>query len=380
MARIGGRLPRKARASRSVRDPGCGRGGRAAARGACRRWNSGVAGDPAAGRSAAEDRPGDDVRAHSVRTTAARAGCGPANSRRPRRWRTCTPSDRRPSRRAASATGSTRCRRSRGWPGPTTNRAPGRRPAAWRPARRCRTSSSIPAIRAHVLAVAAAPSDGGVAGAGGGLQRPPTAARRSRATPLYTAAAGATIVGVEIARSNPRVIYVAAYTTTATGRAPVLARSTDGGASWTTTPLTASVGRGDRAHPGRRPAGQRRRLPAGHRGRRATPSPSRETAGGTVAVPVTFARGQLSAFARLSSGTVLVGALIATDAGGTDGTAVRSTDGGTSFQPWTTLPAPTHLVGLAERVENGRPAPLPFGQELQRRLGAGGLRRRRRRR
>ena len=76
--------------------------------------------------------------------------------------------------------------------------------------------------------------------------------------------------------------------------------------------------------------------------------------GGTVAVPVTFARGQLSAFARLSSGTVLVGALIATDAGGTDGTAVRSTDGGASFQPWTTLPAPTHLVGLAERVENGR--------------------------
>ncbi|MFL5306823.1 MAG: WD40/YVTN/BNR-like repeat-containing protein [Polyangia bacterium] len=209
-----------------------------------------------------------------------------------------------------------------------------------------------PSDPAHVLAVAVAPSDGGVAGAGA-VFASTDGGKTFAAAPLYTAAAGATIVGVEIARSNPRVIYVSTYATTPSGRAPVLARSTDGGASWTPTSLTTSVG------------------PAIVRILAVDPQDSdvvylrvigaagdavavARNGGGTVAVPVTFARGQLSAFARLSSGTVLAGALIAGDAGGTEGTAVRSTDGGTSFQPWTTLPAPTHLVGLAERVENGR--------------------------
>ena len=50
------------------------------------------------------------------------------------------------------------------------------------------------------------------------------------ATPLYTAPAGASIVGIEIARSDPQVIYLTYVTVTSTGYDPFLVRSTDGGA------------------------------------------------------------------------------------------------------------------------------------------------------
>lgn len=210
-----------------------------------------------------------------------------------------------------------------------------------------------PSDPAHVLAVAAAPADGGVVGAGG-VFASTDGGKTFGAAPLYTAPAGATIVGVEIARSSPRVIYVATYTTTAAGAAPVLARSADGGGSWTSTPLAAPVGpaivRILAVDPQDSEVVYLRVLAAG-----GDAVAVARNGGATVTVPVTFARGQVSAFARLRSGTVLVGALTFTDAGGTDGTAVRSADGGASFQPWTTLPDRPHLVGLAERVENGRP-------------------------
>ena len=209
-----------------------------------------------------------------------------------------------------------------------------------------------PSDPAHVLAVAVAAADGGVAGAGG-VFASTDGGKTFAPAPLYSAAPGATITGVEIARSNPRVIYVATYTTTSAGAAPVLARSADGGGSWTSTPLAASAGaavvRILAVDPQDSEVVYLRVLAAG-----GDAVAVARNGGASVAVPVTFARGQLSAFARLSSGTVLVGALIFTDAGGTDGTAVRSTDGGVSFQPWT-LPDRPHLVGLAERVENGRP-------------------------
>jgi hypothetical protein len=77
--------------------------------------------------------------------------------------------------------------------------------------------------------------------------------------------------------------------------------------------------------------------------------------GMTFATPLTIANGAVSAFARLASGTVLVGALInlAGDGGGTMGAGYRSTDGATTFQPWTLQPQP-HLVGLGERVTGGQ--------------------------
>ena len=63
----------------------------------------------------------------------------------------------------------------------------------------------------------------------------------------------------------------------------------------------------------------------------------------------------MSAFARLASGTVLVGGLVnlAGGGGGTMGAGYRSTDGAVSFQPWTLQPQP-HLIGLGERVVGGQ--------------------------
>ena len=50
------------------------------------------------------------------------------------------------------------------------------------------------------------------------------------ATPLYTAPAGASIVGIEIARSDPQVIYLTYVTATQHRLRPGLVRSADGGA------------------------------------------------------------------------------------------------------------------------------------------------------
>lgn len=209
-----------------------------------------------------------------------------------------------------------------------------------------------PSDPGHVLAVASQQVDGG--GAGSALFVSNDGGGTFGATPLYTAPAGAAIVGVEIARSDPRVIYATFYTTNGGGRDPVLARSTDAGAHWTTTDLTAALGptlvRILAVDPQNSDVVYLRVIAASGDALAVT-----RDGGGTFAVPATFANGQVSAFARLQSGTVLVGALVAAPNGSTEGTALRSSDGGASFQPWTTLPNPTHLVGLAERVEGGQP-------------------------
>jgi len=174
------------------------------------------------------------------------------------------------------------------------------------------------------------------------------------AKPLYTAPAGASIVGIEIARSDPRVIYLTCVTATSTGYDPALVRSADGGQSWTTTDLLAPLGSAivrilavDSAN------GDLLYL-------RAIGATSETLAvtrdgGMTFATPLTIANGALSAFARLASGTVLVGALVnlAGGGGGTMGAGYRSTDGAISFSPWTLSPQP-HLVGLGERVVAGQ--------------------------
>ncbi len=209
-----------------------------------------------------------------------------------------------------------------------------------------------PSAPAHVLAVVSVPADGGAATAAVFASTDGGATFGS--APLYTAPGGATIAGVEIARTDPKVIYVAYYSTGSSGWNPGLARSTDGGAHWTATdlsaPLGASIVRILAVDPQDSALVYLRVIAAAQDAVAVT-----RDGGGSLAVPIAFPGGQVSAFARLQSGTVLVGALVATASGGTQGTAVRSTDAAASFQPWTTLPEPTHLVGLAERVENGRP-------------------------
>jgi hypothetical protein len=174
-------------------------------------------------------------------------------------------------------------------------------------------------------------------------------------SPLFTAPAGAVIVGLEIARSNPSVVYVATYSTGSAGRDPVLARSADGGAHWSTADLSASLGsaivRILAVDPANSDLVYLRVLQASGEAVAVT-----RDGGATVATPLALHTGAVSAFARLQSGTVLVGALVpfAGDGGGTMGAGFRSTDGALSFQPWT-LPGQPHLVGLAERIENGHP-------------------------
>jgi hypothetical protein len=204
----------------------------------------------------------------------------------------------------------------------------------------------------HVLAAAAAPGD---AGAGAVAVYVSTDGGATfGATPLYTAAAGTAIVGIEIARSDPRVIYLTTYTVDSSGYHPMLLRSADGGGSWTPTDLLAPVGSAivrilavDEAN-------------ANLVYLRATGATGETLAvtrdgGTTFATPLTIANGAVSAFARLASGTVLVGALVnfAGDGGGTMGVGYRSTDGAMSFGSWTLQPQP-HLVGLGERVVNGQ--------------------------
>jgi len=166
------------------------------------------------------------------------------------------------------------------------------------------------------------------------------------ATPLYTAPAGANIVGVEIARTDPRVIYLAMYTSP--NRHPVLVRSGDGGQMWETRDVEAALGANEFRILAVDPADANlvyvRVIAPGNIERVAVT----RDAGGHFDVPIEVTNGMLSAFARLESGTVLVGALTFLDGGGTNGIGFRSTDGGHSFAPWTLCPQP-HVMGLAER-------------------------------
>jgi hypothetical protein len=174
------------------------------------------------------------------------------------------------------------------------------------------------------------------------------------ATPLFTAPATAAIVGVEIARSDPNVIYLAYYIPTASGRDPALVRSGDGGSTWTTLDAQAALGpnmvRIFAVDPVNPDLLYLRLIANGAESVAIT-----RDGGMTFTTPLTITGGSVSAFARLASGTVLVGARInfATDGGGASGAGYRSTDGGLTFVSWSLDPQP-HIVGLAERVSGGK--------------------------
>src|SRR5262245_61788357 len=165
-------------------------------------------------------------------------------------------------------------------------------------------------------------------------------------TPVYAAPAGGNVVSVEIARSNPMVVYLAMYTTP--GRHPHLLRSDDGGQRWADTDLESGIGANEfrilTVDPNDPDLLYLRVLAPGMEHVMVT-----RDAGKTFTKPVTVAGGSLSAFVRLASGTVLVGGLINLTSGGTTGVAYRSTDGGRTFVPWTLNPQP-RINGLAERA------------------------------
>jgi hypothetical protein len=164
------------------------------------------------------------------------------------------------------------------------------------------------------------------------------------ATPFYIAPDGETLMGVEIARADPRVVYLTMATS---GPHPSLLRSDDAGATWTTFDLEPSIGARTARIVAVDPADANviylRAIGAGSE----LLAVSRD-GGLTFATPITLPGGALSAFARLASGTVLVAGLVPGDAGTTSGVAWRSTDGGVTFQDWTLAPMPG-LRALAER-------------------------------
>jgi hypothetical protein len=205
----------------------------------------------------------------------------------------------------------------------------------------------------RVLAAAAATDDAGDVGPAS-LYESMDGGTTFGSTSLFTAPAGAAIVGIEIARTDPKVIYLAYYLTLTTGRDPVLVRSADGGVNWTTFDAQAALGPNmvrifavDPADPNLL---YLRVIASGAESVAVT-----RDGGMTFSVPLTIAKGSATAFARLASGTVLVGARVnfTGDGGGASGAGYRSTDGGKSFVPWTLSPQP-HIVGLAERVSGGQ--------------------------
>jgi hypothetical protein len=205
----------------------------------------------------------------------------------------------------------------------------------------------------RVLAAAAATDDAGDVGPAS-IYASSDGGTTFGATPLFTAPATAAIVGVEIARSDPNVVYISYYIPMADGLHPWLVRSSDGGASWTPLDVHAALGLNQvrifAVDPSNPDLLYLRLIANGSESVAIT-----RDGGMTFTTPLTITGGSVSAFARLASGTVLVGARInfATDGGGASGAGYRSTDGGLTFVPWSLTPQP-HVVGLAERVSAGK--------------------------
>ena len=197
-----------------------------------------------------------------------------------------------------------------------------------------------PTAAARVLAIA---STGGTAGA---VAHALYESRDGGATfteTLYSAPAGDLLTGVEIARSDPRTIYL----TVSSGAQflPRLLRSTDGGAHFATIDLQPSLG------------GTSVRLIAVDPDRpervflRASGAEQDQLAvavvdamgGVSVRVVLTATAGRLAAFARLPSKTILTAGALGADLAPA---LFRSTDGGDTFQP---VPGAPHLRALAGR-------------------------------
>jgi hypothetical protein len=154
------------------------------------------------------------------------------------------------------------------------------------------------------------------------------------ATPRYQGPSGWVLSGVEIARSDPQTVYIAAYEYQSQTIHPYLLRSGDGGATFSTTDLGASVGphavrlilvdptNADRVY-------LRVVIPAGDQ--------FAVISGGQVAVPLALPSA-MSAFLRRADGSLYVGTR--------EGAAFVSRDGAQSFSPW---PGAPHLRALGER-------------------------------
>jgi hypothetical protein len=179
--------------------------------------------------------------------------------------------------------------------------------------------------------------------------------------PIYTAAAGHSLSGIESARSAPQTLYLASYVMpTTTTYHPFLERSTDGGASWTEIDAQPSLG-----------ANSFRIIAVDPNDANVLTVRVIEQTGESLAISrdggMTFTKmfmiaGQLTAYVRLDSGTILVAGALAID-----GVGYRSTDGGMTFTDWT--PRTTSDAGVPDIGADGGAARPPHLRALAARGG-----------
>jgi len=154
---------------------------------------------------------------------------------------------------------------------------------------------------------------------------------------IFRAPTGGGLLGVESVQSVPMAIYLAMYTPPGTN--PVLVHSTDGGAAWASIDLAPALGASSFriiAVDSLDPLLIYLRVSDGGGEELAV---SRD-GGASVTEPIRV-DGALTAFVRLSDGTLLVGSSL-----GDVAAAFRSIDDGATFEPW---PGAPHLRALAER-------------------------------
>ena len=159
---------------------------------------------------------------------------------------------------------------------------------------------------------------------------------------LHRAGPQEALIGVEVAASDPRTIYVAWYSSP--GVQPKLLRTYDGAATWETVDLQQVVGSSFVRIIAVDPSNPRRiylRIQAASYEELAIS----DDGGTTLARPVRI-MGQLAGFAVLPSGTIVVGGLTNNGTAKATGAAFRSRDGGLTFQPW---PSPPRVRALAQR-------------------------------
>jgi len=156
---------------------------------------------------------------------------------------------------------------------------------------------------------------------------------------LYTGAPGDLVTGLEIAASDPMTIDLALAQGTAA--APTLARSIDGGVTWQLADLTSALGAGQVRIVAVDPT-DADRVWLRALGADGDALALATNGGATVAVPLSFDSGGLTAFVRTSTGTVLAAGTIANAPA-----LFRSTDGGATFEA---LANPPYILALAERA------------------------------
>jgi hypothetical protein len=160
-------------------------------------------------------------------------------------------------------------------------------------------------------------------------------------TVLYTADVGDVVTGVESAQSDAKTLYLTLSKGTA--QLPTLARSADGGTTWVLNDLSSSIGKGKPWLMGVDPSDANKVFIRFIQPDNAEAVVVTEDGGVTATKGVVIPEGAIASFVRMTTGTVLVGALNSSS----DPILLRSKDGGRTFD---TLAMQPHLRGLSERA------------------------------